>query len=264
MSSIDLPSAEDALRQAVEELYSTFKIYDIAKPIDGCDHCVSKEDISLLLSKPLRELTWRELDKYPFKALTTFGDLNDFKKFLPRICDLLAFDGDNSGTDWPVALGKIDYAQREYSPAPSSPAFDDREMKTIGRFLLCWWMRTLHSPPADPIRNSQDVLETIGCATPDLKPFLNCWSASPELHPALHLAAMVNDHATDIFKSRKINFIFWDELPDRKEQLSAWLRGDIPRTILEEAIEKAGDAVTELEISNAHRVLEFLEASSPT
>ena len=210
----------------------------------------------------MRELTWNELDKYSFKALTTFGDLADFKKFLPRICELVAFDGKNSGTEWPTALGKIDYAEQEYRPGPEIPTFDDAERLAIMQFLFAWWMRTLVRLPLDPDDNSQDVLEAIGRATSNLWPFLDCWKTSAGLPPALHLAELINDHGADLFKSRQIKFLFWNDLPDRTEQLSAWLAGGIPSEILEVAFQNVTDVAQELEISNAHRVLQFLRASA--
>ena len=161
-----------------KNLYAAFKQYDISKPMYGCDHCVSKDDIAFTFSKPMRELTWNELDKYSFKALTTFGDLADFKKFLPRICELVAFDGKNSGTEWPTALGKIDYAEQEYRPGPEIPTFDDAERLAIMQFLFRLVDADVGEASPDPDDNSRRCICMIDRATSNLWPFLDCWKTS--------------------------------------------------------------------------------------
>lgn len=51
---------------------------------------VSESDKAALHSKKLRELENKEICGYAFSAITTWGDLNDFKHYLPRIFELAA------------------------------------------------------------------------------------------------------------------------------------------------------------------------------
>lgn len=74
--------------ELIETLYRAFS--DVPKPeiLEGCDHCMSKEDRQLLLTDDLRntdpDLLWNFIDD----AIWTVGNKFDFKYFLPRLLDL--------------------------------------------------------------------------------------------------------------------------------------------------------------------------------
>ena len=92
---------------AIEELYKTFEKYPFKSTIEGCPCCVSDNDKSTLHSKQLRELEDDDVSRYAFKAMTTWGDVNDFKHYLPRIFELAATR--KLIVDTSVILGKLDY-----------------------------------------------------------------------------------------------------------------------------------------------------------
>ena len=50
----------------------------------------------LLRTKPLQELTQRELARYSRKAMSTWGTVDLFKYVLPRLFELITFDAFNS------------------------------------------------------------------------------------------------------------------------------------------------------------------------
>jgi hypothetical protein len=74
----------EQIQSAVRDLYKVFAIYPIEDHIDACSHCVSAEDQARIKSKPLQELTEDDLQKYAFKAISTWGNVDDFRAFLPR------------------------------------------------------------------------------------------------------------------------------------------------------------------------------------
>ena len=102
--------SEKSLVEAVEKLYTVFSRYPLRKHVEGCPCCVNETDKDLLESKPLRQLTLSDLGRYAFKAMTTWGDENDFRHFLPRIFELLVSDGE-LGWDEEVMLGKLAIAE---------------------------------------------------------------------------------------------------------------------------------------------------------
>ena len=53
--------------------------------IEGCPCCVSGSDEDNIHSKQLRQLNGDDLSRYAFKAMTTWGDIEDFKYYLPGI-----------------------------------------------------------------------------------------------------------------------------------------------------------------------------------
>jgi len=72
-----------------DNLYQVFAKYRLRPDIDACPHCVTESDKESLQKKTLRELTASDLEKYIFKAVTTWGDEYDFKHFLPRILEIM-------------------------------------------------------------------------------------------------------------------------------------------------------------------------------
>ena len=83
-----------AMNTYTENLYQVFAKYRLRPGMVGCPHCVSESDIQRLYKKKLKELTAEDLEKYTFKAVTTWGDEYDFKHFLPRILELWNDFGD--------------------------------------------------------------------------------------------------------------------------------------------------------------------------
>jgi hypothetical protein len=80
---------QKALAEAIENLYRAFARYSLRKHVEGCPCCVRERDKRALESKPLRQLASSDLGRYAFKAMTTWGNQDDFRHFLPRIFELL-------------------------------------------------------------------------------------------------------------------------------------------------------------------------------
>lgn len=78
------------LDAAIEELYRVFQPYWLGPDFSGCDHCVDPKDTERLATTPLRDLGVSDLEWYGFKAMTTWGEVEHFKYFLPRLFELVA------------------------------------------------------------------------------------------------------------------------------------------------------------------------------
>ena len=88
-----------------DEMYAAFAKYRHPRFLDGCPCCTSTEESASLLNTPLRKVTPARLDRYAFKATTTWGSLDDYRFFLPRIFELT-----RQGSllcDLEVTLGKL-------------------------------------------------------------------------------------------------------------------------------------------------------------
>src|SRR5262245_16013964 len=91
---------------AVAGLYDVFALYRLGEVVEGCSHCVAVGDERALHRAPLRRLDGRSLGRYAFKALTTWGDVDDLRHFLPRLLELAAAnDPDLPGLE--VLFGKL-------------------------------------------------------------------------------------------------------------------------------------------------------------
>ncbi|WP_431166677.1 hypothetical protein [Tenacibaculum halocynthiae] len=79
------------LQESIKNLYKVFTPYIIVDNLRDrcCSCCVTDEEIKALLSKPLTELMEEDICHFMTSALTTFGNLEDYKHFLPRILELI-------------------------------------------------------------------------------------------------------------------------------------------------------------------------------
>lgn len=60
--------------------------------MESCPCCRGPEKVRPLYDRPLRQLMPEDLHFYAFCAMTTMGDVEDFRHFLPRIFELLNDD----------------------------------------------------------------------------------------------------------------------------------------------------------------------------
>ena len=96
------------LQNSIEDLYRVFAKYPLKPRIGGCSCCATDEVNRDLHSKPLRELPSDVLSIYGFKAMTTIGDAEDFRHFLPRLFEILVLD--EFGYNEETLFRKLDYA----------------------------------------------------------------------------------------------------------------------------------------------------------
>jgi hypothetical protein len=109
----------------VEQLYSVFKRYPLSVPVEGCPHCTSQHDEQRLASKPLRLLAAEALERFAFKAMTTWGSVDDFKHSLPRLFELVTDSVGVGDTNVEALLGKLPYAHWHRWPARERAAVHD-------------------------------------------------------------------------------------------------------------------------------------------
>jgi hypothetical protein len=216
------------LKEAIDGLYRTFSRYPLPPHVDGCRHCVSDSDHALLYAVALRDLSSGHLSRYAFKAMTTRGDEDDFRHFLPRIFELAIIDGES----WtvPVVFGKLAYGRLETWPS------DERQ--AITTFFEALWSNVLdHFPHAF---SAEDCLCCIAQAVDDLLPYLARWHIAQSLTYAKHFASFLEydlvgwPASRDIFIERD----FWADHPKAARQVLQWLRQP--------------DRATELEYASSH------------
>src|SRR5215475_3349421 len=102
--------AKITVEALINQLYSVFGAYPRPHDFAACECCMSADEKSVLLTKPLRELTADELTEYAADAFLTVGELLDFKYFLPRIFELAMHD-EFLWPDAEVVMGKLSLAQ---------------------------------------------------------------------------------------------------------------------------------------------------------
>jgi hypothetical protein len=80
------------LELAIRGLYQVFGRYQAPADSSFCRHCVQSAEAELIVSKPLRQLSAHELARYSFKAISTWGTVDQFKYLLPRLFETVVFE----------------------------------------------------------------------------------------------------------------------------------------------------------------------------
>lgn len=199
------------LNIAIKNLYKVFSHYPHEK-IEGCPCCVKKDDNKKLISKPLKELTPADLSKYAFKALTTWGDENNFKHFLPRIFELIARH--ELITDSEVVFGKLDYANWQ--------SWSKKEQDAIKEFFRELVKYAIEFDK-EKAYITAECISAIAVAVEDITPYLALWQKNPTRNKIITLHYFIID---DEFGSMNP---WLAGLPEKRKQIVSWLTD--PKTI---------------------------------
>lgn len=127
--------------QQIENLYSVFEKYT-TKGIDHCDcGCTDEQDVKKLYSKQLRELIEDDLVSYHASALYTWGEIEHYKHFLPRICELITKNRQYSFVD----LGEI-YSKLEHSEWQN---WSETEINAIKEYVIFDWIELVNNSKSE-------------------------------------------------------------------------------------------------------------------
>jgi len=213
------------LRSVIEGLYRTFSRYRLPTHVHGCPHCISQRDHALLYAKALRDLGPDEIARYSFNAMTTWGDPDDFRHFLPRIFELISADG--GGWTIPEAVfAKLPYGQWERWPSD--------EQRAITSFFETLWSNVLDHFPH--VFSAEDCLRCIAQADDEMAPYLGRWRIANSLSHAKHFAAFIEYNPQ---WSRRhgwsLSSTYWTERPVPARQVIEWLRDPARQSEMEQA-----------------------------
>ncbi len=124
----------------IQHLYSTFGQYSTAGMHYCPCGCINEQDVVRLNSKNLNDLQVDDLASYHGSALYTWGDVQHYKYYLPRILELYATQRFSLiGLD--DVYTKLAYARWEEWP------YD--EQRAIKDFVLADWMQRIDKHDAE-------------------------------------------------------------------------------------------------------------------
>jgi hypothetical protein len=225
------------LKFAIEQLYKIFSSYPFPSTMEACTCCISTSDKEKLYSKSLRLLAEDDISYYSFKAMTTWGNCDNFKYYLPRIFELL------STTDFIIeifiVLGKLDYGDWK--------SWERDEIKAINNFLYAWWEDLI----CNKLYFDSEAFIEIYKRINDIQKMLDLWIIRFDNHSFRNLV----DFILNIFY--EFNDKKYKEIEkEAKENIKNWLIGKVP--VLEEGFFLYIDKETEFaeQISNALFVIE--------
>lgn len=209
------------LQQAIQNLYTTFARYPLNVYMDYCMCCVSGSEAALILDGDMRDLPQENLVRFAAKAATTWGDVNDYRHFLPRIFELMA-------TERPLNIGTEAWRQACKLNELCWWTWPEAEQEAIEDFFLAWFRTVLDTEPArgrSAHIDAGDVLQAAGSIGDDLGPYLRSWEkAGPNgvLHLATEIRNMAHAHGNwDDNEAERIQYETWLRDPARRQQLEA-------------------------------------------
>ena len=215
------------LRSAIERLYAVFEPYQI------------------------EHLTAGDLERYAFKAMTTWGSVEDFKHFLPRVLELAAAGAFGASVDVEVIFSKLEYADWiEWS---------EGERAAVDDYLRALWLDLLSRYP-HPLE-SDVCLCAIGNAVDQMAFYLHAWSAAEACPPMLHLADFVDANVGPVYGKRQTAVLrnaFWDDRPEQAKQVSDWLLDPARVRQIKDAFFRCGGGEAERLLSAAREQIELL------
>ncbi|WP_201388103.1 hypothetical protein [Ktedonobacter sp. SOSP1-85] len=195
-------------------MYGTFASYPLRHPVIGCPCCVSRADQERIASKVLRQLDGYDLERFTWKAMSTWGDEDDFKHFLPRILELVSDAQERRDLPYLfVIFGKLGYCKE----------WTEQEREAVTNYLLALWRWILAGHPGreEDSLLASEYLEAMLYGIDDLAPFLNAWRDMCMPSSLRQLAEVISNHA-------------WDSRLAKSSQVQAWLREDATGQMLEE------------------------------
>lgn len=188
---------------AIARLYEVLARYpapthDHYSPYTG----ITPEVAARLRRAPLRELAVDDLERYTRATMTTWGDVAQFKHYLPRIFELVATRP--GGLDVPCALGKLDEAAWQTWP--------DDERDAIEAYLAALWAHALAAGPE--VVDATWVLQGIGRARGNVTACLSTWQRTPAPAADRQLAELVLRYERELTDGGTLGRGWWPEDAD--------------------------------------------------
>lgn len=240
-----------ALRQAIESLYEVFSQYRLRPHVEGCPCCFTDADHRQLHQRPLQQLTRDNLLKFALSALYTWGTLDDFRHFLPRLLDFAAELDHPWEVDAEILLSKLAYGEWQRWP--------EGEQLALRAFFMARWQATLAASAVDS-GQVEDWLCAIAQAENDLTAYLAAWATNPAPRAREHLAVLLADEGNRILTHGKLGNTFWEGRRAQMRQVLHWLGTPVVGQLLEAAFFSAGSSPLAEQFSQALTVHEGLAA----
>lgn len=199
------------LKNNIKKLYETFEKYHSNSNMNGSPNY---DDLNKwndeLFSKSLTELTEDDLSRFTGKAITTWGNANDYKHFLPRIFELTA-ELKTPYEIW-IAFDKLTLAEWN--------KWTENEQAVIQEFMIALWESILNDNSEKAKWEFKDYFSAIAHFYPNFTDLLYVWDKSESKASIKHLSDFIVDEQTALFDRKKISgfldqkenaeeFIFW-------------------------------------------------------
>ena len=185
----------ERLKNNIKDLYETFGKYHSNQNMDGSPiyENLGKWNTELF-SKPLTELDKDDLSRFTGKAMTTWGNANDYKHFLPRVFELTA-ELKTPYEIW-IAFDKLTLAEFQN--------WEEKEQKVIHEFMIALWESIVNDNSRKAELEFKDYFSAIAHFYPNFSDLLDVWTQSESKAGIKHLVEFIVDEQTTLFDRKKI------------------------------------------------------------
>lgn len=196
-----------------------------------------------LYSKELKSLSAQDLCRFTGKAMTTWGDVDDYKHFLPRIFELTG-EVDTPYEVW-IAFDKLEYANWD--------SWDEAEKNAVHEYMISLWENLLKDDSEKAEWIFMEYFSSIVRFYPKLNDILNIWESDTGSTATKHLTNFVFDERENLFDKGYIDGLHKNL--DDVRALIDWLLADKIITRLQEAFYRFEQEDVAEKISWAEKIL---------
>jgi hypothetical protein len=254
VDAVSLPPG--GLKEAVEGLYRVFRNYELKTPL----HERYGEPVKEPVTSELRAMTAEELALPIGHAMTTWGEVEDFKHVLPRIAELIA-RREMGSYDPTIGLGcHLTYGKWREWPR--------REQEAVERFLLLLWEDVLvhHEDPHKFTFSGQDEpLHIMVAAEIDIQPALLRWQellGTNAGHCLWQMVASIDYRAIEKFYTKGQGGLVsaFEKSPEPTRAVVNWLMSDGLMLAVERAVVETSDEELAVNLSYACTKIEEIRS----
>ena len=209
------------LQKSIETLYAVFGKYHGNPKMAGSSAYGNLDQWNRdLFYKSLHQLDEDDLSGFTGKAITTWGEVEDYKHFLPRIFELTAIY--KTPYEIWIAFDKLEYGNWSN--------WDPQEQEAIYEYMIALFENLLNDESDAAGRNFEDYFTSIFSFYPDFQSLLKLWDTVDTKASFMHLSAFIIEQANSIFEKGKVSgFLDSDKnLTELKEWL---LRKELKKKI---------------------------------
>jgi hypothetical protein len=204
------------LQRAIDRCYDAFAAYPEPLELDASTLRDPVQILKDLTSAPLHQISGEHIESYAGFAMTTVGDVEDYKHFLPRILEL-AMEGSFLGAE-PLIIGeRLKLGEWLKWPLPEQEAVRDLFVEA--------WKQGLYEHPDDEI--AEDWLCGIANLDLDISAALEVWDETPAVNATLQLAEFCLTEAGYVFEEDAEERGYWSYPSEANVRLVRnWLLSD--------------------------------------
>ena len=207
----------EKLTPYIEEAYTIFASYSITSFLTVCDcgNCITQEEIKLLVTTPLRELSRDLIDTY-ISAMFESEDkaIIELRYFLPRMLELLSV-GETLYIDEGFSLSRCHFERTHI--------WKEEEIAFMERFAKAFFDEVLEGESPHLYSSAEDWLVCFGLSGLSITPLLDSWLKQADKVKALYdFQELLSDSLRPIGIVFKHSY-FKDKRPELNEQITTWL-----------------------------------------